>query len=103
MSQVIELRDELFTKLAREAEKDGLTPEVWIEVKIMEGSNGKSKKVSMAKKQKAWQDFIGGGDSSKTSSANSDVKNLPLSKRVDKVFGEVVTAKMKRIGLKIPE
>lgn len=45
MSQTIELKDEVFTKLKKTAEKDGLTPETWIEVIVEE----KAKVLSLPK------------------------------------------------------
>jgi predicted DNA-binding ribbon-helix-helix protein len=38
MSLAIELDDAVFTKLRETAEKDGLTPETWIEIKVRENS-----------------------------------------------------------------
>lgn len=127
MSQTIELKDEVFTKLKKTADRNGVTPEVWIELKIKESSNDEEQKptvnntdeerkeldefhqrteekfdeIMSEKKKKAWGNFIGAGDSSKSSVEKAEDKNLQLAKRVDKVFGEVVTEKMKRIGLKI--
>ncbi|MDQ3491112.1 MAG: hypothetical protein M3449_08630, partial [Acidobacteriota bacterium] len=59
MGQVIELEDEVFTKLKQNAEKDGVTPELWIEIKVMANLNGGGEKVSEAEKRKAWGNFIG--------------------------------------------
>ncbi len=38
MSQVIELKDEVYTKLKANADKRGVTPEVWIEIIVDEGT-----------------------------------------------------------------
>ncbi|MGI8640069.1 MAG: hypothetical protein ACR2MG_08935 [Pyrinomonadaceae bacterium] len=38
MSQTIELPDKVFTKLKQTAEKDGVAPEVWIEIVVEEES-----------------------------------------------------------------
>ncbi|MCU0238120.1 MAG: hypothetical protein MUC29_01650 [Pyrinomonadaceae bacterium] len=39
MSQVIELKDEVYTKLKANADKRGVTPEVWIEIIVEERKN----------------------------------------------------------------
>lgn len=100
MSHVIELKDEVFTKLKENAEKDGVTPELWIEIKVKAdtGSTGQDK--SDAEKRKAWENFIGAADSSRPLGVDSENSDPPLAKRVDNIFGESVTQKMKRIGLK---
>jgi hypothetical protein len=38
MSQVIELKDEVYTKLKANADKRGVSPEVWIEIIVDEGT-----------------------------------------------------------------
>ena len=38
MSQTLELKDEVFTKLKQTADKNGVTPELWIEISIEEES-----------------------------------------------------------------
>jgi hypothetical protein len=43
MSQVVELRDEVYTALKTRAEAEGLTPEAWIEKSVQENqTNGVS-------------------------------------------------------------
>jgi hypothetical protein len=47
MSRTIELKDEVFARLQQIAERDGVTPEIWIETLINEKSNGRSQKPTL--------------------------------------------------------
>jgi hypothetical protein len=82
MSQVIELKDEVYTKLKANADKRGVTPEVWIEIIV---DNKETAKLSN------WQDFIG-------ASAKLSTKNEAKS-RTD--FGKAVAKKLQKQGLKL--
>jgi len=42
MTQFIELRDEVFIKLKKRADKEGVTPEVWLENTIREESKSRN-------------------------------------------------------------
>lgn len=99
MSQVIELKDEVFTKLKQKAENDGVTPEVWIEIKV-EGIPENGVEIVSAMQRKSWKSFIGAVDSSEMNFENEEKFSV---KNADKIFGETVLEKMKKIGLNVPE
>lgn len=88
MSQVIELKDEVFMILKQNAEKDGITPEVWVEKKVKESSNGKK---DSKEKGEAWNEFIG---------AVSEIFE-PLEKRIRTAFGKGVARKLRKQGLEL--
>lgn len=86
MSQTIELKDEVFTKLKQTAERDGVTPEAWIEIKLEEtdSSNGK--------------------DSPRLKVGDEERKKMhEYAKSLDKKFGEILKEKMRKQGLKISD
>ena len=80
MSQVIELKDEVFTQLKRNAEKEGVTPEVWIEIVVEE----KAIVFNLPK--------------------ISDEERAEMhrySKNLDEKFGKILIEKMRKQGLTI--
>jgi hypothetical protein len=82
MSQVIELPDEVFTKLKENADKDGVTPEVWIEVKVEENSSLRD-------------------DKPKFGISDQERKELDeFHKRMEKTFDEIMKDKARKEGLK---
>jgi hypothetical protein len=83
MSQVIELKDEVYTKLKANADKRGVSPEVWIEI-IVEDDKETAKLTN-------WKDFIGA--SSKILTDNK------AKSRTD--FGKAVAKKLQKQGLKL--
>jgi hypothetical protein len=95
MSHTIRISDETYEHVITEAAKSGVEPDVWAEKKL---KPVKKKKVSERARQKAWDNYIGMFDSSKTDKAD---KTVPLDKRIKQVFGEAVEEKMKRAGFKI--
>ncbi len=78
MSHVIELKDAVFNKLVRNAEKDGVTPEVWIENVVEE-------KTSILNLPKL--------------SDEDRAEMHRYSKSLDKKLGELLREKMKKQGI----
>lgn len=85
MSQVIELKDEVFTILKRNAENDGVTPEVWVEKKIKENSNGEVQKKPFE-------------------ITDEERKELhEYNDELDKRFGKIMRKKLRKQGLQLNE
>lgn len=57
MSQVIEIKDEVFTKLQKNAANDGVSPEAWIEIVVEEKSNGENLSLISDEDRKQMQKF----------------------------------------------
>jgi predicted DNA-binding ribbon-helix-helix protein len=86
MSRTIELKDEVFARLQQIAERDGVTPEVWIEAKLAE------------------TDSPGGKDSRRLNLSGDERRKMhEYAKSLDKRFGEILKEKMRKQGLKISE
>jgi hypothetical protein len=103
MSHTIKIKDEVFPLLEDQATDAGVSPDVWVELKIRESASVGRKGLDERKKREALASFIGALDSSQNTRRNNAQKQAPLSGRVKNVFGEVVEQKMKRIGLKLPK
>jgi predicted transglutaminase-like protease len=98
MSHTIKISDETYEFVASEAARNGVDPAVWVEQKL---KSGKKKKVSERAKLKAWKNYIGAFDSSQTDAMDDIDKKLPTSKRLDKLFGQILEEKMRKQGLKV--
>jgi len=96
MSHTIKISDETYEFVTSEANRDGIAPNVWIEQKL---KAGKKEKVSEKAKSEAWKNYIGAFDSSKTGAMDHIDNNLPASKRLDRLFGQILEEKMRRQGL----
>jgi hypothetical protein len=57
MSQVIELKDEVYTKLKENADKRGVTPEIWIEIIVDEGTKNLGLQIISVKERQELTDF----------------------------------------------
>ncbi len=97
MSHTIKISDETYEFVASEAARNGVAPEVWVELKLKSGKKGR---VSERARAKAWKNYIGAFDSSKTGAMRYVDKNLPTSKKLDKLFGQILEEKCESKGLK---
>lgn len=102
MSHTVRIKDDVYSLLADQASDAGVSPDVWVELKIKQNSLGKSKKISDRRKREAWENFIGATDSSLTGRQRKSSRS-DLADRVKNTFREVVEQKMNRIGLKSPK
>ncbi len=89
MSHVIKINDEVFSLLNDQANEAGLTPELWVELKVKEIALKRRKKISERKKREAWQNFIG---------ASARIPE-PAKKRKKSPYGEALAEKFKNMGL----
>lgn len=81
MSQVIELSDDIFVRAKNIAEKEGVTPEVWIE-NLIDDQVAKDILIVTDEDRAEWHRY---------------------SKELDKKFGEILKTKFRRQGLRFGE
>lgn len=98
MSHTIRISDETYEHIITEAAKSGVEPEVWAETKL---KPVKKKKVSERARRKAWNNYIGSFDSSKSDAMADIDPDLPYAKKLDKVFGKILEEKFSKQGLKL--
>lgn len=135
MPHTIKIIDKTYSILANRAAEAGVSPEVWVELKVKESIAAKGREAMMRtfsdmgqkkpqketrvakqipsslkktlkrtldkKRKKDFDSFIGAVDSSKSSVLKRTNKETPFSKRLDKLFGQIVEEKMRKQGLKV--
>lgn len=100
MSHTIRISDETYEFIAIEAARNRVAPEVWLEKKLQ---SGRKSKISEKARSRAWKNYIGAFDSSRSGGMSGIDEGLPTSKRLDKLLGHVLEEKGRKQGLKLDE